>query len=69
MYVNRQETINMPQPQCTSVFEACHVNRLIGFSQKPSPLLGCLLKIMYLCRIIQMPRRLRNEPILGMTES
>ena len=51
----------MPQtPMCTG-FEACHVNRLIVFSQKLSPLLGCLLKIMYLCRVIQMTKEESNQ--------
>ena len=46
----------MPQtPMCTG-FETCYVNRLIVFSQKLFPFLGCLLKIMYLCRVIQMTK-------------
>ena len=54
--LQRRYKVNMPQtPMCTG-FEACHVNRLIVFSQKPSPFLGCLLKIMYLCRVIQMTK-------------
>ena len=33
---------------------ASYVN---SFSQKPLPFHGCLLKIMYLCRIIQMTQK------------
>ena len=51
----------MPQAPMCKGFEACYVNRLIVFSQKPSPLLGCLLKIMYLCRIIQMTSKESNQ--------
>ena len=39
MYVNRLETINMPQTLYTSWFEACHVNRLIDFRKN-----GCMPK-------------------------
>jgi hypothetical protein len=45
---------------CTG-FEACYVNRLIGFSQKLLPFLGCLLKIIYLCRVIQMTKEESNQ--------
>ena len=54
--LNDSETINMPQIPMYTGFEACHVNRLIVFSQKLFPFLGCLLKIMYLCRVIQMTK-------------
>ena len=57
--LNDSETINMPQIPMYTGFEACHVNRLIVFSQKPFRLLGCLLKIMYLCRIIQMTQKIQ----------
>ena len=59
--LNDSETINMPQIPMYTGFEACHVNRLIVFSQKPFRLLGCLLKIMYLCRIIQMTKEESNQ--------
>ena len=39
MYVNRLETINMPQTPMYKGFEACHVNRLIDFRKN-----GCAPK-------------------------
>ena len=60
----------MPQTPMYTGFEACYVNRLIVFSQKPSPLLGCLLKIMYLCRTIQMTKkRIKSKWRYGMDET
>ena len=40
-----EQTSNMPQAPMYKGFEACHVNRLIVFAQKPISFLGCLLKI------------------------
>ena len=34
MYVNRWQTINMPQTPMHRGFQACHVNRLIDLTKK-----------------------------------